>query len=191
MTQPLIIQTGTTITLQPSQEFSVGLYQLALIGTLTRYPDVDPVIEVFSVEVAGCNSQLVSDKVTAEVIAINSWFTADVGTSFMPAVNQLVQEPDCNFGYQYELFYEPVVGAGMYTVPPGVTFNPSTDAVFIEKCVTEANIQDDGECVQKPFRIEYPLVLRATLDDGTRGTPEQQSVDIPIMAVLEDPCASN
>lgn len=43
MTKPLIMQSGTTITLQPSQEFSIGTYKLVLIGSLALYPDIKKV----------------------------------------------------------------------------------------------------------------------------------------------------
>jgi len=40
LNQPLIMQSGTSITLQPSFEFTTGLYELTLTGRLQLYPSV-------------------------------------------------------------------------------------------------------------------------------------------------------
>ena len=87
--QPLITQSEQTITLQPSQEFSTGTYQLALVGTLVQYPEISAT-RVFTVEVSGCNTVISGAQLSGPVIATNGWFLSDTGTSFMAAVDDIV-----------------------------------------------------------------------------------------------------
>ena len=73
--------------------------------------------------------------VSTQIVATNTWFLPDAGTSYIPVLSEIAQEPPCDFGYQVELWYEPVAGDGLYGVPPGVNINTETGVIYIEKCM--------------------------------------------------------
>lgn len=74
--KPLVVLSlavENTFVLQPSAEFSAGLYGLNLIGTLVDYPTVSK-SEPFTVKVLPCSTILSAADVTEIIVAENLWF---------------------------------------------------------------------------------------------------------------------
>lgn len=124
---------------------------------------------------------------TASIVVQNTWYVPDDGTSFIPAVEQIVQEPNCGFDYRFELWYVPDPSNPniLAPAPAEISIDPSGGMIYVEKCL-EGSI--DPACSQIPISLSYPLVLRAIVLDGQ---PTAQFVDIPVLAELADPCAVN
>lgn len=140
----------------------------------------------FFVEVSDCATQLSDEAVQSPITLTNTWFQSDTnGVSIQMYLDQLQQTPNCGFAYQYNLFYEAPNGS-LIQPPSGV--NVVDGMIYIEKCLNPAQ---DAECSQEPFTVVYPMVLVVYLDDGKISTPQQQSVEIPVIGTLIDPCANS
>ena len=184
---PLIVMDGPLLIMAPSAAFSPGTYELELVGTLQDYPTISGA-EKFSIKVTDCAATLVTDGLTGDIYLSNAWYVADEGTSFLPVIDTLDQQPNCFFGFTYELWKETPSG-DLLPPPPAVSIDKHTGAIFIDKCVDPDS--PDPECQSAPYAASYELVLRAILNDGGQGSPEEQFVDIPVLAELTTPCAAN
>ena len=104
-------------------------------------------------------------------------------TSFIPAIEQIVQSPNCGFDYRFELWYipDPANPNILAPTPPEVTISPQDGMIYINKCLDGST---DPACSQQPLSLEYPLILRAIVLDGQ---PTAQFVDIPVLAQLAGP----
>lgn len=184
---PLVVLQGTSIILQPSPAFSPGVYVLQLVGTLVDYPHIAGA-ERFTVKVTDCASTLITSGLSGSVSHSNNWYTPDAGVSFLNLVNQLDQEPNCNFGYTYEL-WEVTPSGDLLPPPPEVSLDQNYGVLYVEKCASPDST--DPACAGAPYGASFDLVLRACLNDGKLGTPEMQFADIPVRAELGTPCSGN
>ena len=141
--QPLVVQNETILKLQPSTEFAAGFYYLKLIGSLVQYPSI-VAVQPFQVMVSDCSTRLSSAYVTAKIVVDNTWFIPDAGTSYQPILDQLVQTPQCGFGYKVELWSEPVPNDGLYGVPADIKMNTKLGLIYVEKCLDPTS---DSVCV--------------------------------------------
>lgn len=182
--QPLIIQDGYVLTLQPSNAFLPGRYELSLTGQIQGY-DISRTVSFF-VDVSSCSTILSDASVQGPITLQNTWFQADQnGASIQQYLDMLTQEPNCGFGYQYTLLYVDNNGA-LIQPPPSV--NVVSGVIYIEKCL---NPSQDIECSQTPYTIVHPMILQVYLDDGNISTPSQQMIEIEVVGTLTDPCVDS
>ena len=188
---PLVVEEDGLIKLQPTFTFSPGLFELKFVGTLERYPEVT-MVELFKVEVLPCATTLSALSIVTPINVVNTWYQPDDGTNYSMTLSELTQEPGCGYNVIPQLWLTDDIGN---LLPPNsgpidVVSSPGSTTIFAEKC-TEATMSLDPDCAQSPSELVIPFILVVLLDDGNVGTPNEQSVQIPVTVTLLDPCAGN
>jgi len=100
---PLVYEMDYMLYLEPSAEYSPGIYGLNLVGKLDRYGLASAV--PFTVEVLPCMASLSSASVVTPIEIYSTWYDLHAGTSILQTISELTQSPPCEFPYVTQLWY--------------------------------------------------------------------------------------